>query len=39
MDLSKAFDTINYELLISILYTHGFNEESLKSILDYFSNR
>ena len=39
MDLSKAFDTINHELLIAKLHAYGFNKESLELILDYLSNR
>ena len=39
MDLSKAFDTINHELLIAKLHEYGFNKESLELILDYLSNR
>ena len=39
MDLSKAFETINHELLIAKLHAYGFNKESLEFILDYLSNR
>ena len=39
MDLSKAFDTINHELLIAKLHAYGFSRESLELILDYLSNR
>ena len=39
MDLSKAFDTINHELLIAKLDAHGFSKKSLELILDYLSNR
>ena len=37
--MSKAFDTINLELLIAKLYAYGFNKKSLELILDYLSNR
>ena len=39
MDLSKAFDTINHELLIAKLHAYGFSKESLDLILDYLSDR
>ena len=39
MDLSKAFATINNELLIAKLHAYSFNKESLERILDYLSNR
>ena len=39
MDLSKAFDTINHELLIAKLHAYGFNKESLELILEYLCNR
>ena len=39
MDLSKAFDTINHELLIAKLNAYGFSDSALKLILDYLSDR
>lgn len=39
MDLSKAFDTINHDLLIAKLYAHGFNKGSLKVLHSFLSNR
>ena len=39
MDLLKAFDTLNHELLIAKLHTYGVNRDSLKVINDYLSNR
>ena len=39
MHLLKAFDTINYELLIAKLHAYGFSKESLDLILDYLSDR
>ena len=38
MDLSRAFDTIKYDLLIAKLYTYGFSEESLRLVHSYLSN-
>ena len=35
MDLSKAFDAINHDLLIAKLYAYGFSKESLKLIKGY----
>ena len=39
MDLSKAFDTFNHELLIPNLSAHGFNNEFLKLIQCYLTNK
>ena len=39
MDLSKAFDTLNHELLIAKLHAYGFGRESLMLLLSYLSNR
>ena len=37
MNLSKAFDTINYELLTAKLHAYGFSKEALK--LSYLKHR
>ena len=39
MDLSKAFDTIKYGLLIAKPHAHGFEKSALKLLLNYLSNR
>ena len=38
VDLSKAFDTINHELLIAKLYAYGFSKDALKLINSYMSD-
>ena len=39
MDLSKAFDTINHELLIAKLHAYGFSIDALKIVQSYLSDR
>ena len=39
MDLSKASNTNNYELLVAKLNTYGFSKETLKLIFRYLNNR
>ena len=39
LDLSKAFDTINHELLIAKMYAYGFSLDSLKIVHSYLSDR
>lgn len=39
MDLSKAFDTINSDLLIAKFHAYDLQEKSLKLLRDYQSNR
>ena len=39
MDLSKAFDTLNHELLIAKLNAYGFSHSSLKLLLSYLTDR
>ena len=39
MDLSRAFDTINHELLIAKLHAYGFSKEALTLIASYLSDR
>ena len=38
MDLSKAFDTLNHQLLIAKRHAYGFGKESLMLLLSYLSN-
>ena len=39
MDLSKAFDTLNHELLIAKLQAYGFQKDSLILLHGYLTNR
>ena len=39
MDLTKAFDTINHELLIAKLHAYGFDMDALEIICSYLKNR
>ena len=39
MGLSKAFDTINHDVLIAKLHAYGFSKESLKLVKSCLSNR
>ena len=39
MDLSKAFDTINHELLLAKLYAYGFEKNVLRLIRSYLTER
>ena len=38
MDLSKAFDTLNHDLLIAKLHAYGFDKSALKLIKSYLTN-
>ena len=39
MDLSKAFDTINHELLIAKLEAYGFGDSALETLHSYLTDR
>ena len=39
MDLSKAFDTLNHELLIAKLGAYGFDESALEVVHSYLTDR
>ena len=39
MDLSKAFDAINHDLLIEKLHVYSFDKSSLKLFFSYLDKR
>ena len=39
MDLSKAFDTLNHDLILAKLHAYGFDKNSLKFLKSYLSSR
>ena len=39
MDLSKTFDTINYDLLLAKLHAYGFTNKALRLIESCLTNR
>ena len=39
MNLSKAFDTVNYELLLAKLHAYGFDKSVLNMVNSYLTNR
>ena len=39
MDLSKVFDTINYQLLLAKLHAYGFRQQALAIICSYMTNQ
>ena len=39
MDLSKAFDTLNQDLLIAKLHAYGFDIIAMKPVKSYLTNR
>ena len=39
MDLSKAFNTINHELLVAKCNAYGFSKKRIRLIFSYLNNR
>ena len=39
IDLSKAFDTVDHQILFKKLYNYGFRGKVLDLLIDYLSNR
>ena len=39
MDLYKAFETINHDIMIAMLHAYGFGNDSLKLLYSYLNNR
>ena len=39
MDLSKAFDTLDYDLLLAKLHAYGFDKQALSMIKSYLKDR
>ena len=39
MNLSKAFDTLNHDLLLAKMHAYGFDRDSLKVYHSYLRNR
>lgn len=39
LDLQKAFDTVNYTILLSKLHCIGFNEMTIEWFTSYFTGR
>ena len=39
LDFSKAFDTINHDILLGKLRFYNFNDSAIKLIKSYFTNR